>query len=354
MVESNNSINSIQILRGVASLAVVAFHCRWFLNGAYAEKSLGHILFDYGSFGVDMFFIISGFIITLATRKGETIAQFAIKRFFRIYPLYIFCLILFLIFINEKYSMSDYIHALTITPLDQSSLAPYYGYNILAVSWTLSYEILFYVIFGISMVLSQKYRALICSIIITLLWLSSYHFTGSLTIDPVYTPTINLPINYVSNPITLNFILGMLSYYIYSLFNIKNENLIFLLKAVSLFAISLCFLGIASRGMHHGIMMWGGMAFFIVTLLVILEKHGINFYFKKPVYIGTISYSLYLVHPVILQFFRLESMQFFNSTGFVKFFCMVLFSISFAMITHRFIELPSQTIARRICKKIDK
>ncbi|EJH5927203.1 acyltransferase family protein, partial [Escherichia coli] len=54
---------SIHYLRGVAALFVVLFHLRSIIAGAYAQENLGDILFDYGYFGVDLFFMISGFVI---------------------------------------------------------------------------------------------------------------------------------------------------------------------------------------------------------------------------------------------------------------------------------------------------
>ena len=55
----NNKILSIHQLRGIAALLVVLFHFRGYLNGIYAQKDLGYILFGAGAFGVDLFFMIS-------------------------------------------------------------------------------------------------------------------------------------------------------------------------------------------------------------------------------------------------------------------------------------------------------
>lgn len=67
----NGEIKTIQYLRGIAALAVVLFHYRFTLNefNQFDIKNLGNILFSSGSFGVDLFFMISGFVITLSTKK---------------------------------------------------------------------------------------------------------------------------------------------------------------------------------------------------------------------------------------------------------------------------------------------
>lgn len=48
---------------------VVGFHYRTSLNGVYAQTNLGDLLFLNGAFGVDLFFIISGFIIVYSTKN---------------------------------------------------------------------------------------------------------------------------------------------------------------------------------------------------------------------------------------------------------------------------------------------
>ncbi|EIR2665175.1 acyltransferase family protein [Escherichia coli] len=62
-------LNSIQVMRGIAALMVVGFHYRTSLNGVYAQTNLGDLLFLNGAFGVDLFFIISGFIIVYSTKN---------------------------------------------------------------------------------------------------------------------------------------------------------------------------------------------------------------------------------------------------------------------------------------------
>ncbi|WP_395264885.1 acyltransferase family protein [Enterobacter soli] len=89
-----NKILSIHHLRGIAALIVVFFHFRGYLNGVYAQKDLGSMLFNSGSFGVDLFFMISGFIIALSTRNLTSKAIFAVRRFFRIYPAFIVTFVL--------------------------------------------------------------------------------------------------------------------------------------------------------------------------------------------------------------------------------------------------------------------
>ncbi|EFH0672509.1 acyltransferase, partial [Escherichia coli] len=96
MERKTNKLDSIQVLRGIAVLLVIAFHFRVYLNGVYAQKDLGDILFGIGEVGVDIFFVISGFIITYSSmnKAKNRPMVFAAKRFFRLYPVYFIILTL--------------------------------------------------------------------------------------------------------------------------------------------------------------------------------------------------------------------------------------------------------------------
>ncbi|HCR1927425.1 hypothetical protein AF35_00289 [Enterobacter roggenkampii CHS 79] len=93
-------VRSIQYLRGIAAILVVGFHFRGNLNDIYPIKNFGDLMFISGSFGVDLFFMISGFIIALSTAKSEDnmLTKYVVKRFFRIYPLFIITLAIFYLF----------------------------------------------------------------------------------------------------------------------------------------------------------------------------------------------------------------------------------------------------------------
>ncbi|WRY23622.1 acyltransferase family protein [Escherichia coli] len=80
-------VKSIHYLRGVAALLVVAYHNKQYLNEVYAQKDLGDLLFISGGFGVDLFFIISGFIIMLSSQKRNKFPiNFMTEAFFQDLP----------------------------------------------------------------------------------------------------------------------------------------------------------------------------------------------------------------------------------------------------------------------------
>ena len=93
----NNKIESIHHLRGFAALLVVMYHISGTLNNVYAQADLGSLLFGSGASGIDLFFMISGFIMVFSTERMESsaVSKFAVRRFFRLYPAFIASLILY-------------------------------------------------------------------------------------------------------------------------------------------------------------------------------------------------------------------------------------------------------------------
>jgi exopolysaccharide production protein ExoZ len=121
---------SIQALRGLAALGVVVYHAAGW---------------KFGSFGVDLFFVISGYVITKSSR-GKTPGAFLLDRVWRIYPIY-WVAVLPWIFIASDVSIGRTIASLTLWPVYGNSFVQPY----LVVGWTLCFEMLFYLAFAFSM-----------------------------------------------------------------------------------------------------------------------------------------------------------------------------------------------------------
>ncbi|MBU6140105.1 MAG: acyltransferase [Proteobacteria bacterium] len=132
-------INLIQFFRAVAALMVLVVHI-----GDYFIP----IETKTGVYGVDIFFVISGFIMAhLHHDKVEPVRRFFIKRFIRIYPIYIECLIVgILVHGLANFDIAGDLLFLSPEPEHRREM-------ILDVAWTLSYEIWFYLIFALSMLI---------------------------------------------------------------------------------------------------------------------------------------------------------------------------------------------------------
>jgi exopolysaccharide production protein ExoZ len=135
---------SLQAARAIAAFMVVLFHL-----GAVAEKyySLSFLTSGWGRAGVEFFFVLSGFIIANAhwddIGKPERLSRFAWKRFVRIYPVYwaVFLLAFAGAFRIVSLSPAEALLALTLAP---TGVAP----PVIAVAWSLQWEVVFYVLFG--------------------------------------------------------------------------------------------------------------------------------------------------------------------------------------------------------------
>lgn len=167
-VAAGERVGALDELRLLAALAVVLFHF------GFRGQTLGVTemalpawipVLKYGYLGVQMFFVISGFVIAYSA-EGRTPMQFAIARFARIYPMFVFCMTLtFLIIVSYgapqiNVSVSQWAANLLVKPelLGQQVMDGSY--------WSISYEIVFYGWIFVLMMLGGFRRELYPAIIV--------------------------------------------------------------------------------------------------------------------------------------------------------------------------------------------
>lgn len=133
----------IQYLRGFAALYVVVYH----LNGDFDFPLLA-----YGYLGVQLFFVISGFIITYVHGQDRGVAKlkkFFVRRFTRIYPAYWVALLPVLVLFLVIPGIGLDWHRAPLNIIQNFLLIQNPERSILGVAWSLVYEIMFYAIFGL-------------------------------------------------------------------------------------------------------------------------------------------------------------------------------------------------------------
>jgi len=150
----------IDYLKIVAVSSVVIAHefaaerDSFFSKGIFSSDFFNpvRIFLTTGGGGVSLFFIISGFLIAHAARR-ETVLQFLIRRMFRIYPLYLFTVLIFII--SGRVNLS-FVHLVGAGSL----LGDFVGidYAIGGVDWTLRLEIVFYAFFFIYLLFVRYYK----------------------------------------------------------------------------------------------------------------------------------------------------------------------------------------------------
>lgn len=129
----------------MAALAVAYFHSYVAVRASFPETVWHPIswLKQWGFAGVDLFFVISGYVICLVvTRPSFTLRGFVIKRFFRLYPMYwiVMAIVAGLIAVGKYYppSLGHFLYSMTLLPQQGASVYDF--------SWTLEREIIFYVL----------------------------------------------------------------------------------------------------------------------------------------------------------------------------------------------------------------
>ncbi|MFI8810328.1 MULTISPECIES: acyltransferase family protein [unclassified Streptomyces] len=151
---------ALDALRVVAALAVLAFHFAGIdkataVNWGVNPRELFPWLFPfakYGSYGVQLFFIISGFVICLSA-WGRTPGQFVRARFLRLFPAYWFSVIVALVLyrvlpdgVRKSPSFSDALTNLTMFQV------PLKAQHLIGAYWTLWLELCFYLVFLVVLV----------------------------------------------------------------------------------------------------------------------------------------------------------------------------------------------------------
>lgn len=271
--------DSIQALRGIAALLVVLEHIR-FLNR--------------GAFGVDIFFCISGFMIMLTThRDGKAFFR---KRLLRIIPFYylmtLFTYGLLLLFpgmFEQTAARPVYLlKSLLFVPFDIGGgvLQP-----LVRIGWTINCEMFFYLLFGLSMRLTHRFRGLACSLTLCLIVA-----LGAML------PSSWAPFVFYSDPIMLEFVFGILCFYIARFLYRKKEEgrlpealgICCLLASAGLFFFLILTKPVINILDFRRPVLWG-----LPAMLIVLCFFTAGLFLRMPrfsVMLGNISFSLYLVH----------------------------------------------------------
>lgn len=341
-------IFSVQYLRGIAALLVVLVHVlqevgnhtsNSFLLNFYHFKELGFI-------GVDVFFVISGFIMMYIHgndfQKKNISLNFLKKRIVRVVPLYwiltsVTAFLLFFypsIFGGGKVFDAHHVFASYIfIPAYNSIGLPL---PILGPGWSLNYEFYFYVLFSIFLLFPKRY------------------FVPSLTVLFLFSCLSGFIVNdnpilwMVTNPILFEFLFGI---YIANLFSKgKLKNYIIPLA----FGVALVLINIYIRfDMQYRLFSYGvTSALLLMGVLAYENKIGIRNPNKFLLFLANISYSLYLSHvfsyKIILKLIPSNIITSFPDTIAIL---VIIFSVVIAYIIYVLIEKPVNKILKKVLFK---
>jgi peptidoglycan/LPS O-acetylase OafA/YrhL len=143
-------LKELDILRGLASLNVVIYHYTSRYKEIFKDQSSVDFNWDYGHYGLELFFVISGFVIYMTLQKVSSLKEFSYKRFSRLYPAYWICILLTLILTSlwksprmEEFTISQIL--MNFTMIQGVFEIP----NIDGAYWSLIPELFFYTSMGL-------------------------------------------------------------------------------------------------------------------------------------------------------------------------------------------------------------
>ncbi|MEU0542192.1 acyltransferase [Nocardia sp. NPDC005978] len=153
----------LDALRGLAALAVVVQHCSERLWPEYFRFSQAY--FGLGEFGVFVFFIVSGFIIPASLERGRSLGAFWAGRFFRLFPLFWACLVAAMLLhsfgryeLPEPFWDQPVLNFLANLTMMQFFIGGW-DIQIIGASWSLSYELVFYLILSLLLIARLNRRS---------------------------------------------------------------------------------------------------------------------------------------------------------------------------------------------------
>ena len=354
----------IDALRGFAILAVVFYHSKqWVIPTSALLSGIA----EQGARGVQFFYIASALtlFLSLGTRKKveeKPILSFFIRRFFRIAPLFYVAMGVYLIYdgLGPRFFAPNGIQwwFIPLTAVFMNGWLPETINSVVPGGWSIAVEMIFYLtvpflfsrLKDIRSTLWFLFISLIAAKISTVLIVNFY--------SPYFAEDQQYLVSYFSNfwffaqiPI---FTLGILLYHILSYFPAPNKDIATPLILLSAFLFT-AFIKVEVFANLLSQQFLFGAAFFLFALSLHFHPHKLLVN-KLTTWIGKLSFSIYLVHFLVLKVvggfvadrYTLQG----NSGFFVAFLLVTSVSVAVSFITYKMIELPGIELGKKIIKNI--
>ncbi|MGY4615504.1 exopolysaccharide production protein ExoZ [Bradyrhizobium sp. USDA 4472] len=298
---------ALQALRAVAAALIVFLHAEEMVR-VHAEAH-GHTFVPFKALplgaGVDLFFVISGFVIVFASRKLFAAAggwgEFMRRRLIRIVPLYWTALTLRLIVLAAGAALgakalpdaTAVVTSYFFIPHDSLGFGTEYPFPILDLGWTLNFEMFFYVLFACFIALPRE-RAV--AMVVACL------FAG-VVLASVFPPDI-VALRFWLRPITWEFAFGALiaTAFMRGVVLTNPLRVTMIVLALLVWLVPVSWLGETSGPGFYGwprFFIWGAAAILIVAASVLGPTSLRSMLSRALARLGDSSYALYLLHPFV-------------------------------------------------------
>ncbi|WP_035961460.1 acyltransferase [Bradyrhizobium sp. URHA0013] len=350
-----NRLKHIDSIRGLAALAVIYFHIaeyatkRNLVSNEFEQYLFGFFThyIDLGKVGVTVFFAVSGFVIPFSIFKFRTkpILSFAISRLFRLYPAYWVSLslgVLFLFVLHDK-PISPTVVLVNVSMLQQFVGVP----NVIDLYWTLQVELIFYFICALLFAM----KGLDDTRTVTGVGLASLAFALFLGLLRYFVER-KVP---VALPLALSVMFWGLAIRYHSEDRVRWRRPLVVLTVALVVVIPIVSILAYNKdmGFQETWYKYTATYYLAIALFYLLYRY-VRITSPVFVYLGTISYSVYLFGPIVQE--RLLTgwgNGVFEYPVHVFIIATFLGTIGVASIVYRIVEAPAVTFGRRLIKRIE-
>ena len=274
-------LDAVQALRAIAASAVVLFHIDVFNVP--------------GTWGVDLFFVISGFIMCYVTARSDP--NFLLKRIIRVVPLYwlgtlgVFAIALVMpaLLGSSKADLGQLLKSLAFIPYEKSDgiIQP-----LLFLGWTLEFEMFFYIVFAICLVINHRLRGWLCSAVMLAVALVGYLVNFD-----------SIPLQFWTSSIIIEFVFGIAAYGVWVLVRDwqpgRGARIGLTIGGVAAIAVLNSTAPLVVKYGQEWRFITSGVPAFAVFLLLTIAWTGLHIP-RIVTAVGDASYSLYLFHPYLV------------------------------------------------------
>ncbi|AWN36137.1 acyltransferase family protein [Methylobacterium radiodurans] len=319
---------ALDALRGLAALAVVLHHYGFGYADRVAPHNAAVPLFSAGHFGVELFFILSGFVITDTLERAASLRQFAVYRVARLYPAFLVCsgLTLAVLALGGP-------NPLAVSPLTAlaglTMLAPLAQIPPIDPShWTLSFEVAFYALAGLCL---RRDLETGCAV-----WLAAALLATAFLPAAVWQVLVLLYL-----PLALLFVIGAL------LSRLVAGRLSVLGRGTLLAALGLTSVGPFADHGNLGTPAYVALIAAFTAAVWAAATGRLAWLGRTPlVFLGAVSYPLYLVHQ-ILGYAIIRDLEAHGWSAAVAIPAALLAAAALAALIRVGVEVPAQRAIRR-------